>query len=74
MLPRELQKSVTSHVMLTGLGCWHAEDYPTGRVSTEFLQIALLDQTLYVSLADVELTVFGEVDGPGNLCKQTVLE
>jgi hypothetical protein len=38
-------------------------------VSTQLLQIALLNQTLDVSLTDVELTVLGEVDGPVELCK-----
>ncbi|KAG9954813.1 hypothetical protein KCU85_g37, partial [Aureobasidium melanogenum] len=36
--------------------------------------IALLDQTLDVSLTNVELTVLGEVDGSGEMCKQTVCD
>lgn len=35
--------------------------------STELLQIALLDQTLHVSLTDVELTVLGQVDSAGKV-------
>lgn len=40
------------------------------RASTELLQIALLDQTFDISLANVELTVFGQVDSTGDLCQQ----
>ena len=38
--------------------------------STELLQIALLYETLDISLTDVKLAVFGQVDGSGGVCER----